>query len=606
MTGEADEGQTNRLAAEVSPYLYARRHDPVDWYPWGAEALERARREDLPIFLVVGFTTCRWCQVMARESFTDPEIAARMNERFVNILVDREERPEIDEIYMAASQILNHSGGWPSTLLLTPELRPYFAGTYFPPDDRPDRPSFSTLIDSMHHAWRHRRDEVGMQADELVPVMRQFLDDRGPPAPAPPSVQVVGKALDGLRERFDTTWGGFGGPSKFPAPASLLLLLELSDSAPAASEMMSLTLDNMARGGMYDQLGGGFHRCTLDRAWRRPQFEKMLPENALLLDIYARWAARTGDPLATRVARQTAAFLGRELTAPEGGLWSGLDGEHHGHEGAPYVWLLGELAAVLGTEDAGFLAPLLGFAAPLTEGEEAYVLHRPRPLAEEAARRRLTVEELLAEMAPLEERLFTARRERPRPARDEQVLTGWNGLALAGLATAGQTLGDEGILAQAVAVAEFVRRELWSEGDGLRHLWYRGTARLEAGLEDYVFLVHGLLALHEATGDDQDLAMAQKLTVEQGERLGVVEGGFASSAPRADLLCRSRQIFDGSLPATNAVAILNLLELARRDPAGPWHRLAEKALCAFAAVAEGQSESARALCLAVWRYHLAT
>lgn len=602
MTEEPGAGRQNHLALEESPYLHARRHDPVDWYPWGEEALAKARREDLPIFLVVGYATCRWCQVMARESFTDPGLARLMNERFVNILVDRQERPEIDEIYMAAAQILNHQGGWPNTLFLTPALRPFFAGTYFPPEDRQDRPSFSTLIDSMHHAWNHRRDEVEMQADELVPVMDQFLNDRGAVATTSPGGDVARQALASLSERFDPEWGGFGGPSKFPAPASLLLLLELSDSEPAAAEMLSLTLDHMARGGVYDQLGGGFHRCALDRAWRCPQFEKMLPENAQLLEIYSTWVARTGDPQAARVVRQTAAFLARELTTPEGALWSGLDGEHHGHEGAPYVWMLGELAAVLGTEDAGFLAPLLGFSTPPAAGGDSYVLHRPRPLEEEAARRRTSVEDLLGAMAPLEARLMAARSRRPRPARDEQVLTGWNGLAIAGLSEAGQVLGNSEILAQAVLAAEFVRRELWPDQSGLRRLWYRGKARLEANLEDYVFLVHGLLALHRACAEDSWLEMAQGLTVEQGEVLGTPTGGFLSAAPRPDLLCASRQVFDGALPATNAVAILNLVELARLDPQGPWRPLAEKALRAFATVAQGQSASARALCLAAWRY----
>jgi uncharacterized protein YyaL (SSP411 family) len=601
MTGDSGEGRTNRLEVEESPYLHGRRHDPVDWYPWGEEALEKSRREDLPIFLVIGYTTCRWCQVMARESFTDPGLAQLMNERFVNILVDRQERPEIDEIYMAAAQVLNHQGGWPSTLFLTPELRPFFAGTYFPPEDRQDRPSFSSLIDSMHHAWTHRRDEVEMQAHELLPVMHQFLDDRGVAATAPPPAAVAMQAFESLRERFDPEWGGFGGPSKFPAPASLLLLLELSDTEPVAAEMLSLTLDHMARGGIYDQLGGGFHRCTLDRAWRRPQFEKMLPENAQLLEIYARWAQRTGDPQAVHIVRQTAAFMARELTAPEGGLWSGLDGEHHGHEGAPYVWMLGELVAVLGTENAGFLAPFLGFSGALAEGEDAYVLHRPRPLLEEAFRRRTTVADLLANLAPLEARLLERRSERPPPARDEQVLTGWNGLGIAGLAVAGEVLDDSSILGQAVCVAEFVRRELWSEQEGLLRLWYRGKARLEANLEDYVFLVHGLLALHRVLAEGPWLEMAQELTAEQGVRLGSAAGGFFTAAPRPDLLCRSRQVFDGALPATNAVAILNLLELGQLDPQGPWRPLAEKALRAFSTVAEAQAESARGLCLAAWR-----
>ncbi|HET9211922.1 MAG TPA: thioredoxin domain-containing protein, partial [Thermoanaerobaculia bacterium] len=361
MSSAHQTGTTNRLSGESSPYLLLHQHNPVDWYPWGPEALEKARREDKPIFLSVGYSTCYWCHVMERESFSNPEVAERMNRDFVNVKLDREERPDLDEIYMAATQILTQQGGWPNSVFLTPDLKPFFAGTYFPPEDRYGRPSFSALLAGLSEAWRERRSDVEAQSEEMAEAMRRFLEERAHPADAPPGPEVSVRAFDTLIRRFDREWGGFGTAPKFPTPSNLFLCLEMLDERPEAAEMLTATLDQMARGGIYDQLGGGFHRYATDQEWKIPHFEKMLYDNGLLLEIFARHHALTGDRQSARIVRETAAWIAREMTSPEGAFYSAIDAETHGHEGAYYVWTREEIAAALGEEDATFLAPLLGF-----------------------------------------------------------------------------------------------------------------------------------------------------------------------------------------------------------------------------------------------------
>ncbi len=597
--------RSNRLAGESSPYLLLHRHNPVDWYPWGPEALERARAEDKPIFLSVGYSTCYWCHVMERESFSDPAVAELMNREFVSIKVDREERPDLDEIYMAATQILAEQGGWPNSVFLTPGLLPFYAGTYFPPDDRHarhGRPSFRNVLTSLAEAWKTRRNDVHSQAEEMAGAMRHFLEERTQPAPAPPGPAVIDRSIDVLAQRFDAEHGGFGGAPKFPTPSNLFALLERADDRPEAARLLTATLDAMARGGLYDQLAGGFHRYATDAAWKIPHFEKMLYDNGLLLEVYAREHSRSGDPEAARIARETAEFLGREMTSPEGAFWSAIDAETHGHEGAYYVWTREELDAVLGPEDAAFLAPLLGFdGAPFFEGE-AYVLHRPEPLAQAAERRRTTVDALLAEMAPLQARLLAARSQRERPATDDKILADWNGTAIAGLAAAGIALADPELLERAARAADFVLTQMRPAGT-LMHTWRAGEARVPAFLGDYALLVRGLLVLQRATGDERWLAAAAELADEQAARLGDPQGGFYAAGDSADLLFRSKDIFDGALPSGNGVAVLNLLALAERTGEARFREEAVRTLAAFAPLIERNPDALRMLAVAACRYH---
>jgi hypothetical protein len=593
---------TNRLARESSPYLLLHQHNPVDWYAWGEEAIERARREDKPIFLSVGYSTCYWCHVMERESFSSPAVAEVMNRDFVNVKVDREERPDVDEVYMAATQILAGQGGWPNSVFLTPDLKPFFAGTYFPPEDRYGRPGFTAVLRGLAESWRTRRGEVEEQAEELAVAMQRFLEQRARPAAAPAGPEVARRALDSLARRYDPLWGGFGEAPKFPTPSNLFLLLHWADREPKAAEMLASTLDQMARGGIYDQLGGGFHRYSTDREWKVPHFEKMLYDNGLLLEVYAREHAWSGDPEAARIARETAAFLAREMTAAEGAFWSAIDAETDGHEGAYYVWTRGELEAALGEEDAAFAAPLLGFGGPPFFEGNHYVLHLPRPVAELAAERRQAPAELLAELAPLRERLLTERGRRQRPATDDKVLTDWNGTAIAGLAVAGEALGEPRFVAWAERAAEFLLARSRPAGGPLLHSWRGGEAKIPAMLSDYAFLVRGLLGLHRASGGERWLKAAGELTEEQIARLGDPEGGFFTAGASPDLLFRSKDVFDGALPAANAVAALNLIELAERTEEPRWLAEARRLLEAFGGLVEMHPDGLRMMTLAAARY----
>jgi uncharacterized protein YyaL (SSP411 family) len=602
----------NRLAGESSPYLLLHAHNPVDWYPWGPEALEKARSEDKPIFLSVGYSTCYWCHVMERESFSNPETAALMNRSFVNIKLDREERPDVDEIYMAATQILSGHGGWPNSLFLTPDLKPYYAGTYFPPEDRYGRPGFRSVLQSMADAWASRRAEVHEQAEEMGHAMHHFLEERAQPAAVPPHPGSSIHSVDALAKRFDRRFGGFGDAPKFPTPSNLLLLLDLASERPDAGEMLAATLDAMARGGIYDQLGGGFHRYSTDREWKVPHFEKMLYDNGFLLEIYAREHARTGSPEAARIVRQTAEFLGREMTSPEGAFLSAIDAETHGDEGAFYVWNRGEIDAVLGAEDATFLAPLLGFAGPPFFEGERYVLHLPETLAAAAEKRKLDPAELLAEVTALEGRLFAARSRRERPATDDKVLADWNGTAITGMAVAGELLGEPEYVERAARAADFLLSRLRPAGGPLLHAFRAGQAKVPAMLADYVFLVRGLLALHRATPEASEsarwLAAAVELTEEQIARLGDGSedgGGFFAAGESPDLLFRSKDIFDGAMPAGNAVAAWNLVELWERTGDERWIAEARRTLAAFAPLVERAPDAVRTLALASRRYHLA-
>ena len=599
-TSGSSQGRENRLAESTSPYLLLHRHNPVDWYPWGPEALEKARAEEKPIFLSVGYSTCYWCHVMERESFSDETIASYLNEHFVSVKVDREERPDLDEIYMVATQLMTQHGGWPNSVFLTPELRPFYAGTYFPPEDRHGRPGFPTLLQGIVQAWRERRPELREQARRVAAAMKDYLagsregGDRGP---RPEGVEA---AYQGMRRQFDPEWGGFGGAPKFPSPANLFLLLEIADRPPAR-EMLETTLDRMARGGLYDQLAGGFHRYATDREWKIPHFEKMLYDNGLLLEAYSLAHERWPTPQRERVIRETAAFLAREMTSEDGALWSAIDAETDGHEGAYYVWTRAEIEEALGEEDAAFLAPFYGFqGAPFFEGSH-YVLHLPRTMEEQAAARKIAPQELWKDIGPLRDRLLEVRNRRERPLTDDKVLADWNGLAIAGLATAGRVLEDPGLVEQAVRAARFVLAH--HRGDGsLRHTWRAGEAAIDAFLGDYAYLVHGLLSLHEATGAAYWLEEAEALTDEMIERLETPEGGFFAAASAPDLLFQSRDVYDDALPNPNAVAVLNLIDLSERTGEPRWRDRALAALVALGPAADAQPMAARTLILAGMRY----
>ena len=603
------QGTPNRLAAELSPYLLLHRHNPVDWYPWGEEALARARQEDKPIFLSVGYATCYWCHVMERESFADPATAELMNRGFVSIKLDREERPDLDEIYMAATQLLSGQGGWPNSLFLTPDLKPFFTGTYFPPQPRHGLPAFSEVLRALTRAWRERRHDVVAQGEELATAIRHHLEPQVKPG-ALASNDVVARAASALAAGFDEDHGGFGAKPKFPTPANLYLLEALlargGAQAADSRRMLDRTLEKMALGGIFDQLGGGFHRYAVDQAWKVPHFEKMLYDNGHLLGLYARAHARTGLALFARVARQTAAFLDRELSDPEGGFHAAIDAETAGFEGGFHAWTAAALRRELGAEDYAFLAPLLGFdGEPFFEGAY-YVLHLPSSLAEQAARRRMSEEALLAQMAPMLQRLLAAREKRPRPRVDDKVLADWNGMAISGLAAAGHHLGAPALVARAARAAHFVLEHMRDPAGRLHHCWRQGRLKQRAMLGDFVFSVRGLLDLDAASDDPTWLAAAVALADAQHQRLWDNDTGGYFVAPAApDLLARSKDIFDSALPSGNAVAAINLIELAQRTGEARFRRAAERLLRAFGGLAEARGEAVRMLLVAIDRFHRA-
>jgi uncharacterized protein len=536
----------------------------VDWYPWGEEAFAAARREDKPIFLSVGYSTCYWCHVMERECFSDSEIAAQMNAGFVSVKVDREERPDLDEIYMLATQLLTRSGGWPNSLFLTPDLKPFFAGTYFPPDDRMGRPGFPRVLTALREAWALRRAEVLGQAETLAEAMREQASATAG-AGRLLDAAVADEAASLLSRRFDPEYGGFGAAPKFPSPANLFFLMDrvAGGTDDAALGMLTATLDQMARGGIHDQIGGGFHRYSTDAAWLIPHFEKMLYDNAALGALYAEAARLAPEAGFGRVARSTLDFVLGELTGPEGGFLSAIDAETDGHEGAYYTWTAEELDTALDPPDRALLGEVFGFSGPPNFEGDRYILHLPVPWTELARKAGLTVQDLVERITPGRRALLEARARRARPLTDDKSLTDWNGLMIGAMARAGRALGESRYLEAARRAATFVVARLRDAAGTLLHSYRDGTAKIPALLDDYAFLVDGLLGLHAATGDRLWLEEASRLVAEQDARLwDEDEGGYFAAAESADLLVRSKPAHDGAVASGNGVSALNLLELA--------------------------------------------
>jgi len=560
---------TNRLAEETSPYLLLHAHNPVDWYPWGPEAFEKARREGKPIFLSIGYSTCFWCHVMEREVFTNPEIAALMNRWFVNVKVDREERPDLDEIYMTATQLLTGRGGWPNSVFLTPSLRPFFAGTYFPPEDSQGRLGFPTVLTRIHEAWTTRPADVEASSKQITEAMSKVLTAAQPPAATVPGPEAAEAAVAALKKRYDSQYGGFGRAPKFPSPANLYLLAEASRRGDdEAAAMLRRTLEAMSRGGIFDQLGGGFHRYSTDRIWLTPHFEKMLYDNAQLGELLVEVGRERELPELVRAGRATLDFILGDLALPGGAFKSAIDAETDGDEGAYYTWTRDELEEVLG-EDSPLLASLYGFdGAPNFEGGR-YILFLSRALEEAAADREASPREFAAHIDGPRWRLLDRRRQREHPLVDDKVLTDWTGMTIAALARAGDLLDEPRYLAAASRAADFLLRQLRDDEGRLLHTWRGGHAKLPAFLDDYAFFVRGLLALDAATGEPRWLSAAARLSDEMEERLRIPAGGYhlnaraGVSGPRrgrsACLFPRSHRVSPGRPdPGTGG------LEMARR------------------------------------------
>jgi uncharacterized protein len=539
----------NRLAAETSPYLLQHADNPVDWYPWGEEAFERARAEDKPILLSVGYAACHWCHVMEHESFEDEETARLMNERFVPVKVDREERPDVDGLYMEAVVALSGHGGWPMTVFLTPDGRPYWGGTYFPPEPRLGMPSFRQVLEAMSDVYRNRRDDLERQADRLVEAIRA-ASDRGGSAEPLTSGLLTG-ALSPPRSQFYPANGGFGGAPKFPPSATLELLLRLhaGSQPPGALDMARLTLDRMAAGGMYDQLGGGFHRYAVDTIWLVPHFEKMLYDNALLAAVYLHAWALSGEERDRRVVEETLDYLVRVLRLPEGGFASAEDADTEGVEGLTYTWTPEEIEAIVGPESAEQLARRYG-VRPGGNFEGRSILWLADPEIDDPEARAALLE---------------ARDRRPQPLRDDKAIAAWNGLALAAFAEAGRRLERADYVRIARELAGFLLGPLSRQDGRLCRTVRDGEAKIPAYLEDYADVAHGLLELYWTTGELRWFEEADRLARLAVELFGDDErGGFYVDAPEdRGLVARRKEFDDHPVPSGNSMLAFVLLRLAR-------------------------------------------
>ena len=578
---------TNALAGETSPYLLQHAHNPVDWHPWGEAAFDLARREGRPIFLSVGYSTCYWCHVMERLVFENPRIAALMNEHFVNIKVDREERPDVDDIYMLSVQALSGQGGWPMSVFLTapgaeggddPGLKPFFAGTYYPPEPAHGRPSFPQLVEALSKAWREQRQEVIEQANEVTRRVRAHLGRRSEPGEL--TVNMVSDAANQLMRSYDARHGGFGEAPKFPQPAHLLFLLKVHENNPNERlwQAIAHTLDRMARGGMYDQIGGGFHRYSTDEQWLVPHFEKMLYDNGQLVQAYL-YADRIrpsrdreADPaFYARVARQTCDYVLREMTDESGAFWSAQDAEVDAREGGNYVWTADEVRAAIDDESLVELAlKVYGLDAGTNfrdphdpDAQPVNVLYLPQRLDEVAADAGLSLDELLDRKARIDGRLMAARGERRQPGTDDKVLTSWNAMMISALAQAGMQLDEPRYTQAAARAAEAILTHMRDGDGGLLRTMRKGEAKIPAFLEDYAYMIAALVDLHHADGQRRWLEEAARLRNAATQRFGSqTHGGyFATLDDQRDLFVRTRSSYDGAIPAGNSQMAHALLDL---------------------------------------------
>lgn len=565
----------NRLARETSPYLLQHAHNPVDWYPWGEEAFAKARAEDKPIFLSIGYATCHWCHVMERESFEDPEIAQFMNAHFVCIKVDREELPDVDHVYMSALQAMTGSGGWPMNMFLLPDLRPFYGGTYWPPQDRPNFPGFGRVLAGVHNAWQNQRQEVRENAHTLSTHLSNALRPRVSQLPE----DIHQSALAGFARAFDQAYGGFGGAPKFPqSPALLYLLSQAWLGDEAAWKHLQLTLDRMAEGGIYDQVGGGFHRYAVDGIWRVPHFEKMLYDNAQLVRVYLGAYKLSREQKYRRIASETLGYLRREMTGPGGEFFSAQDADSEGVEGKFYVWSEEEIRQVLG-QDAGAALKLFG-VSEAGNWEGANVLERRYPDEALQTALGLSPEEYQAWVEGVRARLYAVRKERVWPLTDDKVLADWNGLMLRALAEAGRLLEEPTYLQIARANARFVLENMRQDGL-LRHSWRKGLLKPQAYLSDQAGYGLGLLELYQATGEMEWLEAAHGLAEGILTHFRDEEGGFRDSLDTL-LPIKAKDVYDGPYPSGSASAAELLFRLAALYERPDWHQAALSAVEVYA------------------------
>jgi uncharacterized protein len=591
--------RANRLINEKSPYLQQHAYNPVDWYPWGDAAFAKARAENKPIFLSIGYSTCHWCHVMERESFENQGIADYLNQNFVSIKIDREERPDIDRIYMSYVQSTTGGGGWPMSVWLTPDLMPFVGGTYFPPENKYGRAGFPLVLQRIHEAWNSDRERI---LESSANVMEQLRGQAagGQAGSDRVDATVMDSAFQYFRRSFDSRLGGFGGAPKFPRPSvhNFLLRYWKRTGNEEALDMVATTLIAMEKGGMHDQLGGGFHRYSVDEYWFVPHFEKMLYDQAQLVTSYLEAFQITKNEAMEMAARRTLEYVMRDMTAPEGAFWSAEDADsvldeanpHEKGEGAFYIWAWQEVVELLGAETSAWFAYRRGMERegnvrndPHREFIGKNILFQARTLSETAEHFRKSVEEVAAALAEAERALFAARAKRTRPHLDDKILTAWNGLMISAFAKAGKILNEPAYIAAARRAADFILGTMRRSDGGLLRRYRAGDAAIDGMLDDYTFFVQALLDLYEATFEFGYLKQAIALTETQRELLEDRDGGgfFASSQPDAAGLVRLKDDYDGAEPSGNSAALMNLLRLSRITGRSDLEASARKLIAAF-------------------------
>jgi uncharacterized protein YyaL (SSP411 family) len=599
----AGEKYTNRLIHEKSPYLLQHAHNPVDWYPWGKEAFDKAKKENKPIFLSVGYSTCHWCHVMEHESFENPEIAKLMNDNFVSIKVDREERPDIDQVYMTFVQATTGSGGWPMTVFLTPDLKPFFGGAYFPPEDKWGQPGLTKVLTKIAEAWKSDREHIVASSDKIISQLQNAIKIAGGADKV--SDSVARKAYEQFASQLDAKFGGFGGAPKFPRPVALNFLFDFYGNDPdskegkRAVEMSIFTLRKMAEGGIHDHIGGGFHRYSTDQFWHVPHFEKMLYDQAQLAIAYLTAFQITREPLFEKTARDILDYVRHDMTAKDGGFYSAEDadsliaqGKPEHAEGAFYVWSKDEIDKLLGPERAKIFDYHYGVEPngnapedPQGEFKNKNILIQRHDVTDTAKKVGLTkekTEQLLAESRKI---LFDARAKRPRPARDDKIVTAWNGLMISAFARAYQVLSEPAYLETANRAADFLKEKLYrAETNTLLRSYREGASEVNGFASDYAFLIQGLLDLYEASFDVSKIDMAMKLQQRQDELFRDPKDGgyFSASGADSNVLLRMKEADDMAEPSPNSVSALNLLRLGYMLDQDDARRRAEQTLGAFA------------------------
>jgi len=580
---------SNRLAQETSPYLLQHADNPVDWQAWGPDALAQAEQEDKPILLSVGYSTCHWCHVMAHESFEDADVAALMNQYFVCIKVDREERPDLDQIYQTALQMLSQrGGGWPLTMFLAPDGTPFFGGTYFPKQARYNLPGFTQLLESVAHAWHTQRDDIVEQGVSFRAALAQ--SDAQPTSDGALDPAPIQAAIAGIQQGFDPVYGGFSRAPKFPRPAELEFLLWSDD--PAASANVLFTLEKMALGGLMDQLGGGFFRYSTDARWCIPHFEKMLYDNGPLLGLYADAWALTDNPLFAQAAEGIVGWLQREMTSPEGLFYAALDADSEHEEGKFYVWTPAQIAALLTPAEYAVANACFGLEAAPNFENHAWHLEMLMPLSDAAKQLGVPAEEVAARLESARAKLFTARESRIRPGRDDKVLTSWNALMIKGLARAGRRFGRTDWVRQAQAAADALHLTVWSNGR-LAASYQQGRARHNGYLDDYAFLLDALLELLQADWRDADLFWARQLADALLMHFEDAEAGgfFFTSHDHEALIHRAKPGYDNATPSGNGIAAYALMRLGRLLDEPRYQAATERTLRAFYQAMQAQPTS---------------